>query len=143
MTSSSPTRRPAAGKARAFSVTGKSWVDSRTHVVRFQELDTQKFVALYLNSTSLAPYVSGTPRPALHQKPLNKIRIPLPPLDQQREIVAKLERFSVAAEHLRSLYRDQLARLAELKQSLLSKALAAELACGTEDAARVAQGGRS
>ncbi|MGQ7794675.1 restriction endonuclease subunit S, partial [Faunimonas sp. B44] len=41
----------------AFSISGKSWVNNHAHVLRFDDLDSQEFVRLYLNSVSLAPWV--------------------------------------------------------------------------------------
>ena len=34
----------------AFSISGKAWVNNHAHVLRFQDMDSQEFVRLYLNS---------------------------------------------------------------------------------------------
>jgi type I restriction enzyme, S subunit len=72
----------------AFSITGKTWVNNHAHVLRFTEETTQRFVEYYLNSISLEPYVSGMAQPKLNQKALNSIPIPIPPLLEQKRIVA-------------------------------------------------------
>jgi type I restriction enzyme S subunit len=124
----------------AFSATGKIWVDSHAHVVRFNDFATQKFVEFYLNAISLVPYVNTEAKPTMHQRSLNKIRVPLPPIDQRREIVANLERFRASTEQLQTLCREKLARLANLKRSLLSKAFGGELDSAAKDAAHTAAG---
>ena len=43
----------------AFSISGKTWVNNHTHVLRFENLVTQRFMEYYLNSIRLEPYVSG------------------------------------------------------------------------------------
>ena len=76
----------------AFSVSGKVWVNNHAHVLRFDKMETQKFVEFYLNSISLEPYITGSAQPKLNQKALNSITIPLPDLETQRQIVAQIER---------------------------------------------------
>lgn len=48
--------------------------------------------------------------------------IPLPPLPEQRSIVAKLDALSAETKKLEALYRQKLADLDELKKSVLQKA---------------------
>ncbi|HEX8396050.1 MAG TPA: restriction endonuclease subunit S [Pyrinomonadaceae bacterium] len=76
----------------AFSVSGKVWVNNHAHILRFDEKATQTFIELYLNSISLDNYVTGSAQPKLNQANLNSIKIPLPPLEVQQEIVAHIER---------------------------------------------------
>ncbi|MCB1850769.1 MAG: N-6 DNA methylase [Gammaproteobacteria bacterium] len=75
----------------AFSVSGKVWVNNHAHVLRFEEMATQKFVEIYLNSIPLDSYVTGAAQPKLNQKALNSITIPLPDIDEQISVVADLE----------------------------------------------------
>ncbi|WP_244913298.1 PDDEXK nuclease domain-containing protein [Phormidesmis priestleyi] len=72
----------------AFSIRGKAWVNNHAHVLRFAERTTQSFVEYYLNSISLEPYVSGMAQPKLNQKSLNSINILIPPIPEQKRIVA-------------------------------------------------------
>jgi restriction endonuclease S subunit len=76
----------------AFSVSGKVWVNNHAHVLRFDKMETQKFVEYYLNSISLEPYITGSAQPKLNQKALNSINIPLPDAETQRQIVAQIEK---------------------------------------------------
>lgn len=76
----------------AFSVSGKVWVNNHAHVLRFEDMATQKFVEYYLNSISLEPYITGSAQPKLNQKALNSIPIPLPEIETQRQIVAQIEK---------------------------------------------------
>jgi len=111
----------------AFSVSGKCWVNNHAHVVRFDRIETQRIVEFYLNSISLAPYVSGMAQPKLNQKSLNSITIPIPPLAEQVRIVERLETLRTEAERLETIYRQKLGALAELKQSVLARAFAGRL----------------
>ncbi|MFA0961560.1 N-6 DNA methylase [Roseivirga sp. BDSF3-8] len=75
----------------AFSVSGKVWVNNHAHVLKFESQSTQKYVEYVLNSMSLEPYITGSAQPKLNQKALKSIKIPLPPLSIQEEIVAEIE----------------------------------------------------
>lgn len=118
----------------AFSVSGKSWVNNHAHVVRFPRYETQRLVEFYLNSISLAPYVSGMAQPKLNQKSLNSIPVPLPPLAEQVRLVALIEKLQDGVERLEANYRERTANLAELKQAILRKAFAGELTANPEKA---------
>jgi type I restriction enzyme M protein len=76
----------------AFSVSGKIWVNNHAHVLRFDKIETQKFVELFINSISLEPFITGSAQPKLNQKALNSIPIPLPGIETQRQIVAQIEK---------------------------------------------------
>jgi len=75
----------------AFSIGGKTWVNNHAHILRFKNIETQKFVEFYLNSINLENYITGCAQPKINQEKLNKMPIPLPPLDVQKEIVARIE----------------------------------------------------
>lgn len=55
-----------------------------------------------MNSIDLSPWISGGTQPKLNQKNLNKINIPLPPLDKQERIVGILDRFDALCNDLSS-----------------------------------------
>lgn len=75
----------------AFSISGKTWVNNHAHVLRFKNIETQKFIEVYLNSINLEIYITGCAQPKINQDKINKIPIPLPSLDVQTEIVARIE----------------------------------------------------
>jgi len=111
----------------AFSVSGKTWVNNHAHVLRFERIESQRFVEYYLNSVSLEKYVSGMPQPKLNQRALNSIKIPFPSIEEQRVVVSKLDELADGNGQLSEVYEKKLIALAELKQSLLQKAFAGEL----------------
>ncbi len=76
----------------AFPVCGKVWVNNHAHVLKFNKIETQKFVEVYLNSISLKQYITGSAQPKLNQKALNSIKIPLPDFKTQHQIVAQIEK---------------------------------------------------
>lgn len=117
----------------AFSITGKSWVNNHAHVLRFDRIESQRFIEYYLNSISLKPYVSGTAQPKLNQRALNSIKVPFPSIDQQRATVERLDEIVGGKNQLSANYKQKLTALAELKQSLLQKAFSGELTAGSTE----------
>ena len=45
----------------------------------------------FINAISLAKYVTGTAQPKMNQEKMNSIPVALPPLAEQKRIVAKIE----------------------------------------------------
>jgi len=81
----------------AFSVTGKYWVNNHAHILKFEDMATQRFVEFYLGSIKLDEYITGAAQPKLNQKMLNLIPIPIPKnVDAQAQIV---ERYPADARH--------------------------------------------
>jgi len=75
----------------AFSISGKNWVNNHAHILRFQNMNTQKFVETYLNGISLEKHITGMAQPKLNQAALNSLLIPFPNIEVQQEIIAKIE----------------------------------------------------
>ena len=64
-------------------------------------------------------------------KEVPSFSIPLPDLEEQKSIVSKVDALSVEIQRLEAIYRQKLAALIELKQSVLQKAFTGELTADT------------
>lgn len=84
----------------AFSISGKNWVNNHAHVLKFQNMFTQKYIEYYINMIDVSQYVSGGAQPKLNQENLNKILIPIPPLPEQQRIVSILDKFETLVTDL-------------------------------------------
>ena len=111
----------------AFSISGKSWVNNHAHVLRFENPLDQEYVRLYLNSISLAPFVTGMAQPKLNQKSLNSIQIPFPDSAKRTDIVAQANTIREHCDGLAANYQSDLADIATLRQSLLQQAFSGQL----------------
>lgn len=108
----------------AFSVSGKIWVNNHAHVLSFCNAQTQKFVEYYFASISVTKIVTGAAQPKLTQKALNDIRIPLPGLKSQGEIVACLDAAKNRCEKLKVAAELGLRASETLRAAILSEAFA-------------------
>jgi type I restriction enzyme S subunit len=112
----------------AFSVSGKYWVNNHAHILKFENMATQRFVEFYLESIKLDEYITGAAQPKLNQKALNAIPIPIPKLlEEQAKIVKSVESLQEETQRLARLYERKHAALEALKKSLLHQAFTGEL----------------
>lgn len=88
----------ARSKPIAFIARGKYWVNNHAHVLDGVSEGYLEYVALYVNSISLAPYVTGTAQPKMNQAKMGAILIPLPPLAEQRRIVERVDQLAPLVE---------------------------------------------
>jgi len=58
---------------------------------------------------------------------LARLKLPLPPLTELRQAVAKFEKLQAEAQSLESIYQQKLTALDDLKKSLLHQAFSGEL----------------
>lgn len=119
-------------KPIAFLIGGKSWVNNHAHVLRaIDGMTTNRFLLHYLNSFDFDGYVTGSTRLKLTQRSMREIPVLLPPLPEQRRIVAKVEALLARV----NAARDRLARVPALlkrfRQSVLAAACSGRLTEGS------------
>ena len=89
----------------AFIARGKYWVNNHAHVLDCNgDLVHMEYVMWFINAINLAPYVTGTAQPKMNQQKMNSIPVALPPLAEQKRIVAKLEEILPLCERLKFPY---------------------------------------
>ena len=80
---------------------GKIWVNNHAHILTTKESNSLRYVYYALQIQDVSKIVRGTP-PKINQENLKNIRIPLPPLPVQEEIVKILDRFAEYAAELQA-----------------------------------------
>jgi type I restriction enzyme S subunit len=96
-----------------------------------QETIAGSFLLMYLRSNQCAAmierYKNGAAQPNLSARSLKMFEMPLPPLDEQKRIVASLDALRAETRRLETIYRQKLDELEALKKSLLNRAFKGEL----------------
>jgi type I restriction enzyme S subunit len=91
-----------------------------------------------LNSTLILSEVKrltgGAASPHLNIGDIRTFPIPLPPIDEQHQIVTELKRISAETLRLQAIYQQKLHALTDLKQAILHKAFAGKLTARPEKA---------
>lgn len=115
-----------AGDLSAFSATGKYWVNNHAHIVRPNRSKLlDDWLIYYLNMSDLAPFITGLTVPKLNQERMREIPIPLPPLEEQRRIVAVLDEAFAAIARATAIAETNLANARALFQSALAREIGA------------------
>lgn len=80
------------GEHTAFIADGKYWVNNHAHVIRpHRDIILDKWIVFYFYLTDLTKHTTGLTVPKLNQANLRNIKLPLPPLPEQRRIVKILD----------------------------------------------------
>ena len=80
----------ASGRPLAQLIDGKTWVSKRIHVVRAGPRLDPAFLCRALEQIDVSHHASGARRDRLTRAHAGEIRVPVPPLDDQRRIAAVL-----------------------------------------------------
>ena len=115
----------------AFIAKGKYWVNNHAHVLDYINEVLMQYMCWYINAISLVDYVTGTAQPKMNQEKMNSILVALPPLIEQKRIVAKIEELLPKVEEYGKA-QDALNKLnaelpERLKKSILQEAIEGRL----------------
>jgi len=125
------------GQAAIIPEELKCCLGRRMGLVRFDKtkVEPRHFLYLYLSP----PYrkfldektIRGATVDRISIKEFPAFPISLPDMEEQKQMVYKIESFSRQIQHLQGIYQRKLEALAELKQSILQKAFSGELTADT------------
>jgi hypothetical protein len=105
----------------AFIARGKYWVNNHAHVLDGISEDFLQFIELHINAINLEKYVTGSAQPKMNQAKMNSIPIALPPLAEQRRIVAKVEQLMALINQLETQLTASRATAARLLEALVAE----------------------
>lgn len=114
-------------KDLAFIVEGKMWVNNHAHVLKERPGVNLDFVKIAINSLDLTPWITGSAQPKLTKKSLCGLPITNFTLDEQTEIVRRVDQLFAHADRIEQQVNNALARVNNLTQSILAKAFRGEL----------------
>jgi type I restriction enzyme S subunit len=72
----------------AFSIVGRTWVNNHAHVLKFKNHFVQTLIENYLNFKNIEDFLTGMAQPKLNRGKLDIIPIPMPPNDNEVQMVA-------------------------------------------------------
>lgn len=114
-------------KPIAFIAKGKYWVNNHAHVLDAGKYVSLEYLELFVNAISLVPYVTGSAQPKMNQARMNTIPVSLPPLAEQKRIVAKVGALFAELDAIEQSQERVAAIQAELNKRILERAIQGKL----------------
>ena len=114
-------------KDNAFFAEGKYWVNNHAHILDATRKALLDFIALYINSIELNPYITGSAQPKLNQDNLNNIPVPLPPYSEQRRIIKSVTTWQLIISSLGEKQVELTINVALAKSRVLDLAIQGKL----------------
>jgi type I restriction enzyme S subunit len=107
------------GKDVAYVVSGRYWVNNHAHALRGLGI-LNPYLRSVLNQTSYDGFVSGTTRPKLTQGKMVQLPVPVPPLAEQKRIVARVDELMALLDRLEAAHSTREATRAAVRDSALA-----------------------
>lgn len=111
----------------AFIADGKYWVNNHAHILDAKDTVLLMYLCHYINNMDLIPYVTGSAQPKLTQAKMNNIKIFLPTLPEQHEIVRLIDDLLARERAAQQATEQGLASIDLMKKSILARAFRGEL----------------
>lgn len=111
----------------AFIADGKYWVNNHAHILDVKDTVLLMYLCHYINNMDLIPYVTGSAQPKLTQAKMNNIKIFLPTIPEQHEIVRLIDDLLARERSAQQATEQALASIELMKKSILARAFRGEL----------------
>jgi type I restriction enzyme S subunit len=125
------TREGTIGNALMIPENDKYCIGQRTMLFRFSKLMNEKFCELYMNSEAfknqVKPHIKGVASQHVNIRDLRLLEMPVPSIEEQQEIVSRVESLFAKADAIEKQYKILKAEIDNLPQALLHKAFKGEL----------------
>ena len=112
----------------AFIATGKFWINNHAHILTAREMTTNLYLENVINQMNIERFVTGAAQPKLNQKNLNRIPIPLPPIEEQKRITGILNK----AEEIKKLREEADKKTEELIPAIFYEMVGSRIKNGEE-----------
>ncbi|MBL6758815.1 MAG: N-6 DNA methylase [Pelagibacteraceae bacterium] len=96
-----------ANEKSAFIAKGKYWVNNHAHVLKpDNSIVINSYIVNVLNNMDLSDYITGMTVPKLNQEKLLSIKIPIPSLEIQNQIVEELDAYQKIIDGCRQVIKN-------------------------------------
>lgn len=110
-----------------FYIENDFWPHNTTLFVKDFKGNFPKYIYYFLLGFDITNFSSSTAVPTLNRNNLRNIKVIVPPLEEQHEIVCRVEKLFALADSLEAKYKKAFARVEKLEQAILAKAFRGEL----------------
>lgn len=101
-----------------YKAEGKFWVNNHAHILKPKH-DDYDYMAHTLEAANYRNYITGSAQPKLSQENLQAVKLPVPPISEQRRIATYLDNKCAEIDALIALKQQKIETLKNYKKSLI------------------------
>jgi len=101
-----------------YKAEGKFWVNNHAHILKPKH-DDYDYMAHALEAANYRNYITGSAQPKLSQENLQAVKLPVPPINEQRRIADYLNNKCAEIDALIALKQKKIETLKDYKKSLI------------------------
>lgn len=109
-----------------FKASGKFWVNNHAHILQPIKNDID-FYIYYLENLDFTMWISGSAQPKLTADALNNIRVSVPPIIEQQQIVEYLDKKIAETNETVQIIKDEIELLKEYKETLIYEVITGKI----------------
>ena len=109
-----------------YKAEGKFWVNNHAHILKPIN-DDYNYMAHALEAANYRNYITGSAQPKLSQENLQAVKLPVPPLDEQRDISSYLDEKCSEIDSLIAVKQQKVEKLKDYKKSIIYEAVTGKI----------------
>lgn len=109
-----------------YKAEGKFWVNNHAHILKPKH-DDYDYMAHALEAANYRNYITGSAQPKLSQENLQAVKLPVPPINEQRRIADYLNNKCAEIDALIALKQKKIETLKDYKKSLIFEAVTGKI----------------
>ena len=102
-----------------YKADGRFWVNNHAHILK-PIRDDYDYMAYVMEAADYTLYITGSAQPKLSQSNLNSVKLPIPPINEQKDIVNSLSRNTIGIDTVLESAKKQISLLQERKQIIIN-----------------------
>jgi type I restriction enzyme S subunit len=102
-----------------YKAEGKFWVNNHAHILK-PIRDDYDYMAYVMEAADYTLFITGSAQPKLSQSNLNSVKLPIPPIEEQKEIVNSLVKKTSGIEVALKNASKKISLLQERKQIIIN-----------------------
>lgn len=102
-----------------YKADGRFWVNNHAHILK-PIRDDYDYMAYVMEAADYTLYITGSAQPKLSQSNLNSVKLPIPPINEQKDIVDSLSRNTIGIDTVLESAKKQISLLQERKQIIIN-----------------------
>ena len=112
-----------------YKAEGKFWVNNHAHILK-PIRDDYDFLAYVMEAADYTLYITGSAQPKLSQSNLNCVKLPIPPIPEQKQIVDYLSKHTRKIDDAIKESNNMISLLQERKQIIINEVVTGKVKVG-------------